>query len=86
MTIVDGLSFIMRNNIFGYRDLYFKQKQGTTIVIMGACVYATMYYGYYEKNSLCPNIRILNQYIGEMIVIWMWKAARLEQFQADLPY
>ncbi|KAL7472102.1 hypothetical protein ACHAXS_012435 [Conticribra weissflogii] len=88
--IIDGLSLIMKNNVFEFGDLYFKQKQGTAMGTPVACIYATIYYGYYEKNFLLPkygdDIMVMKRFIDDMFVIWTGTPARLQEFQEDLPF
>ncbi len=80
----------MTNNVFEFRDLYFKQKQGTAMGTPVACIYATIYYGYYKKNFLLPkygdNIMIMKRFIDDMFVVWTGTPTRLQEFQEDLPF
>ncbi|KAL7460470.1 hypothetical protein ACHAXS_000922, partial [Conticribra weissflogii] len=88
--VIDALSLIMKNNVFKFGDLYFKQQQGTAMGTLVACIYATIYYGYYKKKILLPkygnNITLMKRFIKDMFVIWTGTAARLQEFQEDLSF
>jgi hypothetical protein len=50
--ILDGLSLIMRRNVFSFGNRYFHQVNGTAMGTPCACAYATIYYSYHEETSL----------------------------------
>jgi hypothetical protein len=52
MKILDGLSLIMRGNVFSFGNRYFHQINGTAMGTPCACAYATIYYSYHEETSL----------------------------------
>jgi hypothetical protein len=50
--LLDGLSLIMRNNVFSFGNRYFHHINGTAMGTPCACAYATIYYSYHEETSL----------------------------------
>jgi hypothetical protein len=50
--ILDGLSLIMRSNVFSFGNRYFHQINGTAMGTPCACAYATIYFSYHEETSL----------------------------------
>ena len=73
--IKEAMVLVMTNNIFVFGDLYFLQLLGTAMGTSAACMWATIYYGIHENNSLLPthnnNLLLLRRFIDDMIVVWV---------------
>ena len=48
--ILDGIKFILENNIFCFNDIFYKQEKGTAMGTKFAPVYATLTIGYLEEK------------------------------------
>jgi len=72
--ILKCLNIVMKNNIFQFGDTHWKQNTGTAMGTSCACMYATIYYAYHERNHLLKkyknNIIYYRRYIDDIFVIW----------------
>ena len=50
--ICDGLKLVMENNVFQFDDTWWLQLSGTAMGTLVACIYATIYFSYYEETTL----------------------------------
>ena len=48
--ILDGIKFILENNIFCFSDTFYRQEKGTAMGTKFAPVYATLTIGYLEEK------------------------------------
>ena len=64
----------MGNNIFQFGSNFFLQKTGTAMGTPCACILATIYYGFYERNFLLPKykkyIAFYRRFIDDCFYIW----------------
>ncbi len=80
-----GLNIIMRNNVFNFGDLCFKQLNGTEMRTAPGPSYATIYYGRHEAKMLPnhdSNLLFYRRFIDDVIGIILVDDND-EQFQAD---
>ena len=52
-----AMATIMRNNHFEFGDLSILQLLGTTMSTSSACMWATIYYGVHESETLIPKFK-----------------------------
>ena len=50
--VLEGIKRLMKNNVFSFGNRYFLQLNGTAMGTNVACMYATIYYSYYEETTL----------------------------------
>ena len=55
--ILQGLELVMRHNIMKFGDSYFLQLIGTAMGTSVAVVYANLYFGWHEKETLLPKFQ-----------------------------
>ena len=64
----------MTMNIFKFVDTWWKQIIGTAMGTSCACVYATIFFAYYERTSLLPmfkdNLVVYVRYIDDIFLVW----------------
>ena len=69
--ILEGIDFILKNNIFCFNEDYCMQKKGTAMGTKFAPVYATLVKGYLEETLYEKiNARFGSQYTDEFINSW----------------
>ena len=91
--VIEGLSLVMRNNIFQFGDCHFEQLEGTAMGTPVACSYATLYYAYQERTTILPKfnnrIKYLKRFIDDalgIIVIEENELEVLEEFKQAWPF
>ena len=81
--IIELLSLVMTMNIFKFGDTWWKQIIGTAMGTSCACVYATIFFAYYERTSLLPvfedNLVLYVRYIDDIFLVW--KETQRNQFK-----
>jgi uncharacterized protein (UPF0335 family) len=91
--IMEALDIIMRNNYFQFGDTNWMQRTGTAMGTPPAPMYATLYFGIYEKETLLSKysncLLLYKRYIDDVLGIWHCADENLDrrlwnQFQADL--
>lgn len=89
---IDALRLVMKNNIFTFGDMVFKQKTGTAMGTPPACAYAVLYYAVHEDPvaDRYNEIILMKRFIDDMIGIWVSNPDPVldqqhwEAFQRDL--
>jgi hypothetical protein len=71
----EGLSIVMRNNVFSFGDTFWLQTDGTAMVTPTACMWATIYFAPHE-NKMCNEfgnyLHFYKRYIDDGFGIWDW--------------
>ncbi len=84
--IKEALSLVMKNNIFEFGDMYFKQLTGTAMGTSAACMWATIYFAIHEEfllNKYSNDLLLYKRFIDDMKGIWIGTNLRYAQFQYD---
>ncbi len=75
--ILQGLELVMQHNIMNFGDSYFLQLIGTAMGTSVAVVYANLYFGWHEKETLLPKYRerlkriyFHARFIDDVFFIW----------------
>ena len=72
--VVTLLEIIMRNNVFVFGDLYYRQKSGTAMGTSVAPVYATIYFGIHEETKIISkyssHLPYYKRFIDDIFLIW----------------
>jgi hypothetical protein len=74
MAVQSALSLVMRNNVFTFGDMTFKQLNGTAMGTPPAPPYATLYYSVYEDSFLHQfdkSLLFYKRFIDDVIGIWL---------------
>ena len=91
--IMEAITIIMKNNFFQFGDTSWLQLTGTAMGTPPAPMYATLYFGIYEKETILRRyarfLLFYKRYIDDVIGIWHCQNANLDQrmwkaFQEDL--
>ena len=65
----------MKNNIFTFSDTFWLQKTGTAMGTPCACMIATLYFGFHERELILSkykhNILYYKRYIDDVICLWL---------------
>jgi hypothetical protein len=71
--VIEGLSIIMKNNLFQFGDTYWLQINGTAMGVSPSCVYATLYFAIHEAaiQQNYSEIIFYKRYIDDVIGIWI---------------
>ena len=74
-TLLKVLQIVMTENFFEFDDTFWKQVVDTAMGTSCACNYATVTYGYHERQVLLPTYRVLTKgfirrFIDDMFGIW----------------
>ena len=69
----EALGLDMKNNIFQFGDLYFKQLKGTNIWTPEGCSYTNLFFAIHENMiyKRYSNLLYIKRYIDDIIVIWV---------------
>ena len=69
------MALVMQNNVFEWGDLYFLQLLGTAMGTSAACMWATIYFGVHENDTLLPrfsnNLLLYCRFIDDIFGIWI---------------
>ncbi len=75
---MDALELVMRNNIMAFGDTNFLQLIGTAMGTPVAVMFANLYFGFREKNTIIPKYqqnlkRLLKhfRFIDDVFGIWL---------------
>ena len=72
--ILKLLKLVMTTSIFQFGNSWWKQKIGTAMGTPCACSYATLFFAYYKRSSICPkyknNLVLYKRYIDDIFFIW----------------
>lgn len=89
--ILDLIDLVMRNGIFKFGDTWWSQEIGTAMGTPCACIYATLFFAYFERTYLLKkyknNLLFYGRQIDDILGVWIdipehpnaW-----EHFQYDL--
>jgi hypothetical protein len=73
--IIDMMELIMNNNIFQFRDTFWLQKIGTAMGTPCACIYATIFFAWFERTKILikykDNLVIYKRQIDDIFGIWI---------------
>ncbi len=85
--ILQLMEWTLKNNVFLFQDVFYKQMKGTA---MGACFspnYANLFLGLWEEryiysthNSFLDNIVMWGRYIDDVLIIWSGSESELHRF------
>ena len=82
---------VMKNNVFQFGSTWWRQKIGTAMGTPCACIYATIFFAYFERKVLLPkyrnNIILYKRQIDDIFAIWKTDPNRpnaWEEFKNDL--
>ena len=85
------LMLILYNNVFQFGDTYWVQLVGTAMGTPMACIYATIFFAYYEQTILLPkykkNILFFRHQIDDIFCVWVddpQKPHAFKEFKEDL--
>ena len=89
--IMKLLEFVMRNCVFQFGNTFWVQKIGTAMGTPVACIYAILFYGYFEKTEILrkysSNLQIYKRAIDDICGIWRQDPNdrnAFEEFKKDL--
>ena len=72
--LVAALTVVMKNNVFTFGDTFWLQKTGTAMGTPCACMIATLYYAYHERQLLLQkykhNIIFYRRFIDDVLCLW----------------
>ena len=71
--LIAALKLVMLNNIFSFRDMTFKEMNGTAMGTLPAPPYATIYYGLHESKFLTQyqnHVVFYKHFIDNVLGIW----------------
>ena len=71
--ILDGINFIITNNIFCFNSKHYRQTKGTTMGTKFAPVYAALVIGYleeilYDKINVKYGIQFTNEFVKKLMI------------------
>ena len=73
--MINLLNLVMRNYIFKFGDTYWVQKIGTAMYNPVACIYAILFFGYYERTKILQKIKknllFYKRKIDNVLGIWI---------------
>lgn len=91
--VIEALRLVMKNNIFTFGDMTFKQLNGTAMGTPPAPPFATIYYGIHEAtflNNYPGRLLFYRRFIDDVFGIWIihpdpdTDAQLWQQFQAEM--
>ena len=87
--IIDLLNLVMENNLFQFGNTWWRQKIGTAMGTPCACIYATLFFAYYEQTYLLrkykQNLLFYKRMIDDILIIWKPTTKETwENFKLDL--
>ena len=73
--VCDLIELVMTNNVFKFGNTWWLQKHGTVMGTACACIYATLYFGYFKRQLLLPkyknNLILYKRMIDDIVIIWL---------------
>ena len=73
--LIAALNIVMKNNIFTFNDTFWIQQTGTAMGTPCACMIATLYFGFHERELILSkykqNIIFYKRYIDDVICLWL---------------
>ena len=89
--VMDLLTLILSHSIFKFGDTWWVQEKGTAMGTPCACVYATLFFGWFERQFLLrkywKNILFYKRAIDDVIIVWIpdkENTSAFENFKDDL--
>ena len=72
--IIELTKIVMHNNVFQFGSTWWRQKIGTAMGTPCACIYATIFFAYFERTLLLPkyknNFIVYKRQIDDIFAIW----------------
>ena len=72
--IIELLTLVMNNNLFQFGNTTWRQNIGTAMGTPCACIYATLFFAYYEQTNILPkyknNILFYVRMIDDIFIVW----------------
>ena len=68
--IISLLTLVMKINIFKFGATWWKQLQGTAMGTPCACIYAILFFGFYERTVILPKYKKIYYFIDEQSMIY----------------
>jgi hypothetical protein len=82
------LHIVMTENIFQLDNTFWQQTFGTSMGTSCACAYATLYWGYIERQFIIPkwkdNLLYLRRFIHDKLGIWVGTPENFNTFIIDI--
>ena len=73
--LIAALTIVMKNNIFTFSDTFWLQKKGTAMGTPCACMIASLYFGFHERELILQkykkNILFYKRFIDDVICLWI---------------
>ena len=73
--LVAAITIVMKNNIFNFSDTFWIQTSGTAMGTPCACMIASLYFGYHEREFILSkykkNILYYKRFIDDVICLWL---------------
>ena len=83
--IMDLLTIVMKNCVFQFGNTYWVQNIGTAMGTPVACIYAILFYGYFEKTDILKkynfNLQLYKRAIDDICGIWRENPNNPDAFQ-----
>jgi hypothetical protein len=102
LAIIDGLKLVMRYNLMQFGTTYSIQEIGTAMGTSCAVIFANLYYGWHERQSILPKYLrsplamsttakqkpLLHhaRFIDDIFGIWVGTDLEFEEYAKDLPF
>ena len=68
------LKLVMTTNVFMFGDTWWLQQMGTAMGTPVACIYATLFFAYFERTTIIPkyksNLLYYGRQIDDILIIW----------------
>lgn len=84
------LLLVMQKNVFQFDDTYWLQKSGTAMGTSCACMFATLYYAWHERQTILVEFQAellyYRRFIDDICGVWISTEERWNEFQAALSF
>ena len=89
--LIELTKLVMRNNVFQFGSTWWRQKVGTAMGTSCACIYATIFFAYFERKFIISkyqsNFLFFCRKIDDIFAIWVTdprKPNAWDEFKSDL--
>jgi hypothetical protein len=102
LAIIEGLKLVMKHNLMQFGTTYSIQEIGTAMGTSCAVIFANLYYGWHEKESIIPKylrnpqaestierrkpLIFHRRFIDDVIGMWVGSDQDFEEYAKDLPF